>query len=375
MGKKLKLNLLKRGGIRMLKTSKGTRNLKGLAFLLLVGLVFAAVMGCANGEVQSTGQSTEQNTEENGGNDESGKETVELVAATINPSESLLAQTLIAFANEIETQSDGEIKITVHTDGTLGNASSMYQSVITGDIDFIYSDTAWFAEHNPIFNILSTNYLFEDQEHFESIVNSSDKLSYFEDLLVDNPGLKTIMYAGGLERNIISTFPIESADDLNGRDMRSGGGSAELEWWENLGANPTTIDFNEVYSALQTGVVEGSQNSLDAMIEQRFGEVAKYVARTQHNLTLGFVVMNNERYESLSDEHKEAIQRAAEKIQPEYISKAFEEAEEAKKTLEDEFDVTFTDPDREQFIEKSRIQMRELSEEYDVVDIIEETFN
>lgn len=315
------------------------------------------------------------NAANNNGNNASGNgESVEMTAATINPSESLLAQTLSAFAEEIEAESNGEITFDVHTGGTVGNASSLYQSVISGDIDMVYSDTGWFAEHNPEFDILSTNYLFEDQEHFESIVNEEGALQYFEDLLIDNPGLRTVMYAGGLERNIISAFPIESAEDLEGRQMRSGGSSAEMEWWQSLGANPTTIDFNEVYSALQTGVAEGSQNSLDAMIEQRFGEVADYVARTQHNLTLGFIVMNNERYETLSEEHQEAIQRAADNIQEEYISRAFDQADESMQELIEEFGVEFTDPERDELIEISRGQMEELAEEYGVLDTVQEIF-
>lgn len=346
---------------------------KVLLLLVLFSLSTIIMIGCSSSEGTSTSTST-STTASSSENTEK-KETVKLVAATINPSDSLLAQTLIAFAEEIEAQSNGEIEVTVYTDGSIGSASSLYQSVISGDIDIIYSDPGWFAEHNPVFDILGTNYLFKDQEHFESIVNTEGKLAYFEDLLVENPGIKTIMYAGGLERNIISKFPIHSAEDLDGRVMRSGTGAAELEWWRNLGANPTSIDFNEVYSALQTGVVEGSQNSLDAMIQQRFGEVAKYVARTQHNLTLGFVVMNNKRYESLSDGQKEAISRAAAIVQPNYISKAFEQAEADMKTLENDFGVTFTNPDRDMFIEKSRIQMREIAEENGVLDIIEEIFN
>lgn len=333
--------------------------------VLLFSIISGVLIGCSN--------NNEEASQDDGG--ENTAEPIELVAATINPSDSLLAEALTAFAEEIEEQSNGEIKVTVHTGGQAGSASSLYQSVISGDIDIIYSDSGWFAEHNSVFNILGTNYLFEGQEHFESIVNESDKLSFFEDLLVEDPGLKTVMYAGGLERNIISTFPIESIEDLDGEDMRSGGSSTEMEWWTNLGANPTTIDFNEVYTAIQTGVVDGSQNSLNAMIEQRFGEVANYVARTQHNLTLGFVVMNNERYDSLDQEHKDAIIAASDKVQPEYITKAFDIAESDKETLETEFDATFTNPDREEFIEISRIQMQEIAEEHGVTDEIEEIFS
>ncbi|WP_163560776.1 TRAP transporter substrate-binding protein [Halomonas sp. NO4] len=331
--------------------------LKKSSFLLLSGMLLPVVSGFSNdGSAQAS-------------------ETVKLVAATINPKDSLLAGALVEFGEEVENQSDGAIEVTVHTGGTLGNASTLYQSVISGDIDIIYSDSGWFAEQNPVFEVLSSYYLFKDREHYESIVNTEGELSYFEDLLVENPGLKTVMYAGGLERNIISTFPINSVEDLEGRTMRSGTGATELEWWQNLGANPTSIAFDEVYSALQTGVVEGSQNSLDAMIQQRFGEVAKNVARTQHSLTLGFVVMNNDRYESLSSEHKEAIKRAADIVQPEYISKAFDQTREDMETLKNDFGVTFTNPDREGFVERSRIQLNELAEEHDVEDLVEEIFN
>lgn len=328
--------------------------------LLLSGALFTVISGCSNEDSEQASAS---------------EETVKLVAATITPKNSLLARALTAFGEEIESQSNGEIEVTVHTDGTLGNASSLYQSVISGDIDMIYSDSGWFAEQNPVFEVLGAYYLFKDREHFESIVNTEGELSYFEDLLLENPGLKTVMYEGGLERNIISTFPINSVEDLEGQTMRSGTGSTELEWWRNLGADPTSIAFNEVYSALQTGVADGSQNSLDAMIQSRFGEVAKYIARTQHRLDLGFVVMNSERYEALSDEHKDAIERARNVVQPEYISKAFEKTEEDIATLENDFGVSFTNPDRESFIERSRVQLNELAEKYDVEDVVNETFN
>lgn len=350
------------------KTSKGW-----LAFLI-IALVSLGMVGC--GSPSGGGDSTPAAPAPASGGAEASDqvEAIEMIAATINPDGSLLAETLKALANEVEELSGGAMKITVFPGGQLGGASSLYQSVISGDIDIIYSDTGWFAEHNPVFNVLSTNYLFEGQEHFESIVNEPGKLAYFEDLLIESPGLKTIMYAGGLERNIISTFPIESIEDLRGKEMRSGGSQAEMQWWRNLGANPTTIDFNEVYTALQTGVTQGSQNSLDAMIEQRFGEVARYVARTQHNLTLGFVVMNNDRFESLSDAQKDIFEQAANNIQAEYIAKAFASADEAQKVLENDFGVTFTNPDREGFIEASRVQMTESAEELGVLDIMESIF-
>ena len=300
---------------------------------------------------------------------------VELVAATINSSSTFFGQALIAFAEAIEEESDGEISVKVFTGGQLGDASSSYQSVISGDIDIIYSDTGWFAEHQPIFDVLATSYLFDDQEHYDSIVNEPDGLAYFEDLLRESPGLETVMYTGGLERNIMSTFPIESASDIQGRNMRSGGSGPELEWWQLLGANPLNVSFSEVYSAIQMGVVDGGHNSLDSMVENRFGEVVDYVARTQHILALGFVVMNGDRYDNLSDEHKEAITAASDRVQSEYTDRAFAEADDYRERLEDEFNITFTEFDKEEFVEISRNQRMKIAKELGVEDVISDIFD
>ncbi|RSL30092.1 TRAP transporter substrate-binding protein [Salibacterium salarium] len=346
------------------------KSMKTVMFTLLLGAGSILVAGCGDEDANSSsGEDGAAETEE-----DASQETTELVAATINPEGSLLAETLQALADEVEEQSDGAIEFQVSTGGQLGDASSLYQSVISGDIDMIYSDSGRFSEHHPQFDVLGTNYLFEGQDHFESVVNSEGELSYFEDLLMEEPGLKTVMYAGGLERNIISTYPIESIDDIEGKTMRSKNESTEMEWWENLGANPTSIAFDEVYTALQTGVVEGSQNSMDAMIEQRFGEVADYVARTQHNLTLGFVVMNNEEFEALDSELQEVILNAAKEVQPEYIEKAFSESEEDVETLKEEFGVEFTDPEREEMIEASRNQMEKIAEEHGIEEEMDEIF-
>src|SRR5699024_5417292 len=257
---------------------------------------------------------------------------------------------------------------------TVGNASSLYQSVISGDIDMIYTDTGWFVVHNPEFELLGTTYLYEDQEHFESIIHSDDVIEYFEVLLIENPCLKTLMYAGGNERNIISTFPIETMSDLAGKQMRSGGSSTEMDWWNSLGASPQNIDLSEVYSAIQTGVVEGSQNSVNAMLAERFGEVTTHLNRTAHTIDLGFVVMNNETYESLSDEHKSAIDEAASIVQEEYITKAFEQTESLVDELVEEFDVTVVEPEKEEFMEIGEEQRAEIIEEHDIDEEILQQF-
>ena len=300
---------------------------------------------------------------------------ITLVSATINPDGTLLADALKAYGDEIVKLSDGKIVVKNYPGGQLGDASTLYQSVVDGTIDMIYSDPGWFAERHPEFDILEGNYLFRDKAHYMSVTGDPNKLSYFKDMLLDDPGVVVLMIAGGLERDIISTYPINSMADMKGKNMRSKSTSTNMEWWSLLGANPVPVAFNETYTAVQTGVVNGSQNSPDAMIAQRFGEVNKYIARTQHNLSLGFVVMNKAKYDSLGPELQKVLSDAAVKVQPEYIEKAFALSDKQIKQLQDEFGLKVTNPDRAPFIEASRKQINALAEKYGILDKIDEIFN
>lgn len=300
---------------------------------------------------------------------------VKLTAATINPESSLLGEALITYADRVEKNSNNEIQMNVYPGGQLGDASSLYQSVISGDIDIIYSDLGWFAENHPEFNILESNYIFRGEDHYKEIVNTPGKLAFFENMLLDDPGLKTLFYEGGMERNIISTFPIESIEDLDGKTMRSKSVSTNMDWWKALGANPVPVAFQEVYTAVQTGVVNGSQNSLDAMLNMRFVEVNDYLARTQHYIQLGFVVMNNERFESLSEKHQNILLSTGKEVQKEYINKAFNESAGKVETMKNEFGIEVTHPDREPFIEVSREQMWDIAEKHGITEKVKEIFD
>lgn len=308
------------------------------------------------------------------GSSDASVQTIELVAATINPEGSLLADTLQAYSDEIESQSGGVIVTDNFFGGQLGDASTLFQSVIDGTVDMIYSDPGWFAERHPEFDILEGNYLFKSKEHFMSIANDEHKLDFFKDKLVSDPGVVVLMVAGGLERDIISTMRIDSIDDLSGVNMRSKSTSTNMDWWSALGANPVPIAFNEVYTAVQTGVVNGSQNSLDAMISMRFAEVNNFVARTQHNISIGFIVMNKDKYDSLGADLQDVLKSAAKKVQPEYLEKAFALSDEKLKALKEEFGLVVTYPDKAPFIEASRKLINDMAIKYGVTEEFKKIF-
>lgn len=301
-------------------------------------------------------------------------EDVTLTIATINPHTSILGEVMTKFGDLLDEKSNGTIKAKVFLGGQLGDASSLYQAVIDGNIDIIQSDTGWFAEQHPVFDVLECNYLFKGQDHYKKVLNTRGSFKFFEDKLLKDPGLRTVFYVGGLERDILSTYPINSIEDLEGKTMRSKSVATNMEWWELIGARPVPVSFSELYTAIQTGVVNGSQNSLDAMINKRLAEVAKNVARTQHNIHLGMVVMNEQKFSSLTEKQQKTILETGYEVQQEFIDEAFATNDQAAQKLEDEFGVTITYPDKEPFIEASRKQLWDLAEKYDVESEIKNIF-
>ncbi len=299
---------------------------------------------------------------------------IDLVAATINPDGSLLANALKAYTQEVTNSSDGKVNIKFFPGGQLGDASTLYQSVSDGSVDIIYSDPGWFAERHPEFDILEGNYLFKNKEHFMSVVNDEHKLDFFKDKLLSDPGVVVLMVAGGLERDIISTFPINSIEDIKGVNMRSKSTSTNMGWWQSIGANPVPVAFKEIYTAVQTGVVRGSQNSLDAMVSMRFVEVEKNVARTQHNISLGFIVMNKAKYDSLGGDLQAVFKKAAKKIQPIYLEKAFALSDEKLEKMKKDYGVKVTNPDRAPLIKASRAQIDALANKLGVMNQIQAIF-
>src|SRR5699024_4103913 len=120
-----------------------------------------------------------------------------------------------------------------------------------------------------------------------------------------------------------------------------------------LGASPTPVDFNELYSALDQGVIDGQENPLPTIDSMRFYEVQKYVSLTGHTYNPAVTLMNMDTWNSLSEEHQNAIDEAVKETTDYHRECLAGKEEEIMQTLE-ENDVTITEPNREAFREATK---------------------
>lgn len=304
---------------------------------------------------------------------DSSSKVITLTAGLITHPDHIQGQALRAFAERIEEKSNGKLKMKIFYNAQLGKGEAIIESLIEGSVDITNEGLGLLSVFHPEYGLLETFYNFRDLDHFRDVVNSG-KLEYFNNLALEDPGIRILFYTGGYERNILSTFPINSIEDLKGRTMRSRNVDVSINWWESLGAIPVPITYAEVYTALQTGVAEGTQNTTSAQINQRFVEVAKYLARTQHRIELTGCLMSNRNFESLDPDLQQIMLETAKEVQKEYIEVAILETNEHLKIMQEKFGVTITYPDKKPFIEISRKQLWGLAEEYGILDLAKDIF-
>ncbi len=207
------------------------------------------------------------------------------------------------FAEEVETRSNGEIKVSLHPAHELGDDPTQVRGVRLGTIDMAVIGNTFFTGMAPELNALDLPYLFVSREHAYRVLDGDIGADLHA--LFGNNGMQVL---GNWEigfRNITnSRGPIHSPEDLQGLSIRTTPNPAHVAAFEALGASPTPMSFSEVYLALETGAVDGQENPIVLIHAMRFHEVQKHMSLTRHAYTAAFLVMNEGRFSALSDEHQ-----------------------------------------------------------------------
>ena len=256
------------------------------------------------------------------------------------------------FADLVEDGSKGKIVIRVFDSASLGSNPELLDGIHMGIIDFAISTPSILAEFDPTPGIFGLPYLFKNIEHMLSVTRGNIG-TQIKKIYQRNTGIKILSYAGGSQRHMISKSPIRSIKDLEGQQMRTMEWEVSVQWWKALGANPTVLPFNEVYTALQTGVVDGGENEFPSFTINRWAEPAKYIALTRHIIAVRPLIMNGKKFNSLPSGLQTVVQNAANEAADYDIQLETSVEFELKQQLEDDFGVEFIELNIEPFIERS----------------------
>ena len=254
------------------------------------------------------------------------------------------------FKELVEEKTDGEITIEIHPNATLGSEGEAVEQVMDGSLDMTtVAPDSNFSNTVPEMNVFGIPYLFEDRDHAYSTLDGEigdELLALSEEHNMKGLGWWEI----GFRHLTNNQNEIVTPEDAEGLQIRVQPSPVWEEHMKAIGASPTPVDFNELYSALDQGVVDGQENPLPTIESMKFYEVQDYVSLTGHTYNPAITVMNLDLWNELSEEHQKAIQEATDETTDYHRELLADKEEEMLQMLEDE-GVTVTEPDRAAFKE------------------------
>ncbi|WP_298972915.1 DctP family TRAP transporter solute-binding subunit [uncultured Roseobacter sp.] len=214
------------------------------------------------------------------------------------------------FKFTVENMTGGEVEISLHPAGELGNSPTMLEGARLGSIDLVLVGNPYFTAFAPQVNLLDLPFLFQSAEHAYAVMEGE----VGEELMasINQSNLQGLAFWEIGFRNLTNnTRAVETPADLAGLKLRTTPNPAHLEAFKILGANPAPMPFSEVYSALQTGTIDGQENPVNHIYASKLHEVQKHLSLTAHAYTAAPLVANYGKFARLKPEYQEALRIAA----------------------------------------------------------------
>ena len=220
------------------------------------------------------------------------------------------------FADMVYERTNGRIKIEVFPGGQLGNFTEVVQGTNMGAIDFARCAVTHMSDigiHDGSLNVFGLPFLYSSDEHIWKIARSDIAQEYIYDV-IDNSGQNVICLdlVPGPIRNLYTTdAPITKMSDFQGKKIRVQSNEIYVDFINALGASPTPLATDEVYGALQTGVVDGSEAAIKAFVNLNYYEVCPYFTYTRHMAEMGMIIANKTMWNKLSAEDQQIMYECA----------------------------------------------------------------
>lgn len=212
---------------------------------------------------------------------------------------------LTAFGERLSEATDGRWDVRVYPNETLGAQQEVIQLVSDGSVDMAVASGTQLENLNIEFAVLNLPTTFHSIPHQMATIADEEIVGDLFSSLEDE---KRLTVLGGLtqgERNVYTVEgPIKEPADLDGMKLRVQESEIAIDMINAMGASATPMSFGEVYTALQSGVLDGAENNEVSYVTQKHNEVAKYVAFTRHLIGLDYMLINTDVYEGMSDEDR-----------------------------------------------------------------------
>lgn len=256
-------------------------------------------------------------------------EVIELKLAHIYSTNSNEDKYFNEFKSRVEEQTDGAVKISIFPNSQLGSEAETMQQVVLGTVDMAFGEgSSWAnAVNKPELGVFGLPYLCSDLDGQAAIMREL-VIQEGTDMMVPTGIRPLFSFSGSIRHAILATKPIYTLEDCKGVKMRVPEVTLFVDTWKNLGANPTTTPWGDVYTAISQGVVDGAEVDACTIVDSNLQEVSKYYSKTGHISTINIVAINEDKWQSIPKEYQDIILAVGAEVQEEQV--------EARKVADDD---------------------------------------
>jgi tripartite ATP-independent transporter DctP family solute receptor len=273
---------------------------------------------------------------------------------------SLFAVSSEEFARRANAKLGNKAKVVVFGSSQLGGDKELLQKLKLGTVDMALPSTVMSSEVD-LFGVFEMPYLVKDRAHMGRI----EKELFWAKLepQVEKKGLKVIaVWENGYRHVTNSKHPINVPADLQGIKLRVPEGKWRVKMFQTYGANPSPMKFSEVFTALQTGVMDGQENPFTQIYSAKFQEVQKYLSLTGHVYTPAYVTVGTKKWATLPADVRKILEDTAKETQDFVYERAARDDEELLGKIK-AAGVQVNTPDKDAFVKASAPVYEEFAKE------------
>lgn len=259
---------------------------------------------------------------------------------------------MLAFEEYIESQLDNKYDVQLYPSELLGTQTNMVQLAQTGAIEIVVASNSILETFDEQYEIFNLPYLFESKEAYHAVMNDPEIVDpIFKS--TKKSGFETVAWLDAGIRNFYTVDrPIETPDDLSGLKIRVQQSPTNVMMMKLFKGSATPMGFGDVYTAIQSGVIDGAENNELALTENGHGDVVNYYSYTQHQMIPDEVIVNNKFLENLSEKEREIFNKGFKILEDTQHDTWADSVKKAKERAEKEMGVEFNYPDTKPFRER-----------------------
>ncbi len=274
------------------------------------------------------------------------------------PSTHPVHQSMLNFAEIVAHRTQEELTIAVYSDGLLGEEPDLLELIKAGALDLTKASASVLDGINPQYRVFNIPFLLQDKQHWRRVTTGQLGESILAFGTREVFGL-TFYDAGA--RSFYGQRSIVRPEDLRGLTIRVQPSPSTMRMIQILEAEPRPMPWNLVYSALQTGLIDGAENNITALTFGRHAEVVKYYSLTEHTMVPDVLLVSRQTWEGLPERHRSIVRSAA--MESALLQGVlWEHAEEESRRTATRLGIIFEEPDKDAFVRKLAPLKQEFAE-------------